>query len=107
MLLFYFFGWYAGDLTEALKLNDEAIQMYHNFAKHWMMRGQIFEQQNQMDNARDAYKQGVYTHIVYFFNLFHYVCILVQYYAQYCMYMYYITWLYCTLSFSSHWLMLT
>ena len=49
---------YAGDLTEALKLNDEAIQMYQNFAKHWMMRGQIFEQQNQMDNARDAYKQG-------------------------------------------------
>ena len=75
MLLFYFFGCYAGDLTEALKLNDEAIQMYQNFAKHWMMRGQIFEQQNQMDNARDAYKQGVYPHIVYFFNLFHYMCV--------------------------------
>ena len=77
MLLFKInFGWYAGDLTEALKLNDEAIQMYQNFAKHWMMRGQIFEQQNQMDKARDAYKQGVYPLYAYIYLYIYIYCLI-------------------------------
>ncbi|KAL9962298.1 hypothetical protein ACROYT_G031386 [Oculina patagonica] len=50
--------WVLRNLSEAEKLLGEAVQRYPDFAKLWMMKGQIHEELNQLDNAREAYKQG-------------------------------------------------
>lgn len=50
--------WVLRNLSEAEKLLDEAVQKYPDFAKLWMMMGQIHQEQNHIDSAREAYKQG-------------------------------------------------
>lgn len=51
--------WALGDLKKANLLIDEGIKQYPDFAKLWMMRGQILEQENRFTEARDVYNQGV------------------------------------------------
>lgn len=51
--------WALGDLKKANTLIDEGIKQYPDFAKLWMMRGQILEQENRINEARDVYNQGV------------------------------------------------
>lgn len=50
--------WVLGSLSEAEKLLGEAVQNYPDFAKLWMMKGQIHEELDQLDNARESYKLG-------------------------------------------------
>ena len=38
---------------------DEAIKKHPDFAKLWMMRGQIEDQQDNTAAARDVYNRGV------------------------------------------------
>jgi pre-mRNA-processing factor 6 len=51
--------WMMDNLDEAKKLLDDGVKVYPNFAKLWMMLGQISEQQGNIDEARDCYNQGV------------------------------------------------
>lgn len=51
--------WALGDLSQAKSLLDEGLQKYSDFAKLWMMRGQILEQDGCLDDARDVYNQGL------------------------------------------------
>ncbi|KAG8199374.1 hypothetical protein JTE90_011834 [Oedothorax gibbosus] len=51
--------WALGDLKKANTLIDEGIKQYPDFAKLWMMRGQILEQENRFSEARDVYNQGI------------------------------------------------
>lgn len=51
--------WALGDLKKANTLIDEGIKQYPDFAKLWMMRGQILEQENRSSEAKDVYNQGV------------------------------------------------
>lgn len=50
--------WVLRNLSEAEKLLAEAVQRYPDFSKLWMMKGQIHEELNHLDNAREAYKLG-------------------------------------------------
>lgn len=50
--------WVLRSLSEAEKLLGEAVQNYPDFAKLWMMKGQIHEELNQLDTARESYKLG-------------------------------------------------
>lgn len=50
--------WVLRSLSEAEKLLGEAVQNYPDFAKLWMMKGQIHEELDQLDNARESYKLG-------------------------------------------------
>ena len=38
---------------------DEALEKHPDFAKLWMMRGQIEDQQDNTAAARDVYNKGV------------------------------------------------
>ena len=52
--------WALNNLTAAKKLLDEAVNLYPNFPKLWMMMGQIYHQEdNDVDAARDSYKKGL------------------------------------------------
>ncbi|GIY90401.1 pre-mRNA-processing factor 6 [Caerostris extrusa] len=51
--------WALGDLKKANVLLDEGLKQYPDFAKLWMMRGQILEQENNISQARDVYNQGI------------------------------------------------
>ncbi|XP_048590658.1 pre-mRNA-processing factor 6 [Nematostella vectensis] len=51
--------WVLGNIPEANKLLDEAVQKYPDFAKLWMMKGQLQEQEKNLPEAREAYKTGV------------------------------------------------
>lgn len=51
--------WVLGNINEAQELCSEALRHYEDFPKLWMMKGQIEEQSENMDEARDAYNQGV------------------------------------------------
>lgn len=51
--------WCLDDLKAALKLLDEAIGMFPEFPKLWMMQGQIYEQMEDLSKAFDAYNSGV------------------------------------------------
>lgn len=51
--------WQLNNLETAKTLLDEALAKYPDFAKLWMMRGQIVEQEEDENSARDIYLQGV------------------------------------------------
>lgn len=44
-------------MDDARTLLDEATKQYPNFAKLWMMKGQIEEQLNNIQLAREAYTE--------------------------------------------------
>lgn len=51
--------WSLNDLDEALRLLNEALNMFDDFPKLWLMKGQIQEQKGQIDKAIETYNQGV------------------------------------------------
>lgn len=51
--------WVLGNLVAAQELCEEALKHYEDFPKLWMMKGQIEEQEEQTEKAREAYGQGV------------------------------------------------
>ncbi|XP_016148957.1 pre-mRNA-processing factor 6-like [Sinocyclocheilus grahami] len=51
--------WVLGNIDAAQELCTEALKHYEDFPKLWMMRGQIEEQSENIDKAREAYNQGV------------------------------------------------
>lgn len=51
--------WVLGNIEAAQDLCTEALKHYEDFPKLWMMRGQIEEQCENMDRAREGYNQGV------------------------------------------------
>uniref|UniRef100_A0A8C8YHA3 Pre-mRNA-processing factor 6 n=1 Tax=Prolemur simus TaxID=1328070 RepID=A0A8C8YHA3_PROSS len=51
--------WVLGGIAAAQELCEEALRPYEDFPKLWMMKGQIEEQEGQMERAREAYSQGL------------------------------------------------
>ncbi|XP_022245664.1 pre-mRNA-processing factor 6-like [Limulus polyphemus] len=51
--------WALGDLIQAKSLLEEGLKLYPEFPKLWMMKGQILEQEQKPEAARDAFNQGV------------------------------------------------
>lgn len=51
--------WSLNDLDAALKLLDEALKVFPDFPKLWMMTGQIYEQKKELSKAFDAFNSGV------------------------------------------------
>lgn len=53
--------WCLNDLPAAKELLDEALKSYGDFAKLWMMKGQILAQQGPsgFEPAREAYLEGI------------------------------------------------
>lgn len=51
--------WKLNNLDVALNLLDEALKVFGDFAKLWMMKGQIYEQMGDLSTAFDAYNSGV------------------------------------------------
>lgn len=47
--------WCLNLLDDAKSLLDEAVKQYPDFAKNWMMKGQIEEQLGNIQGAREAY----------------------------------------------------
>lgn len=54
--------WSLNDLDAALTLLDEAIKVFPDFPKLWMMYGQIYEQKSDLSQAFEAYNSGVSSH---------------------------------------------
>lgn len=52
--------WVLGNIVAAQELCEEALKHYEDFPKLWMMKGQIEEQEELIERARDAYNQGVW-----------------------------------------------
>lgn len=51
--------WVLGNIAAAQELCEEALKHYEDFPKLWMMKGQVEEQEELVDKAREAYSQGV------------------------------------------------
>lgn len=51
--------WVLGNIAAAQELCEEALRHYEDFPKLWMMKGQIEEQKELVERAREAYNQGV------------------------------------------------
>ncbi|XP_030895458.1 pre-mRNA-processing factor 6 [Leptonychotes weddellii] len=51
--------WVLGNIAAAQELCEEALKHYEDFPKLWMMKGQIEEQEELMEKAREAYNQGL------------------------------------------------
>lgn len=51
--------WLLNDLKAALVLLEEALKVFPEFSKLWMMMGQIYEQQNDPERAFSTYNQGI------------------------------------------------
>lgn len=53
--------WCLNDIPAANQLLEEAIKTYGDFAKLWMMKGQILAQQGStgFEGAREAYLEGI------------------------------------------------
>lgn len=51
--------WVLGNIAAAQELCEEALKHYEDFPKLWMMKGQIEEQKELVEKAREAYNQGV------------------------------------------------
>lgn len=51
--------WSLNDLRAALQLLDEALKVFPDYAKLWMMAGQIYEQKTEFSKAFDSYNAGV------------------------------------------------
>jgi len=50
--------WVLGDLLQAKSLLKEALSKYEDFAKLWMMKGQLHEEENNIYEAQQAYRNG-------------------------------------------------
>jgi len=51
--------WALERFDEALRLLEEAVEVFPDFPKLWMMKGQIEEQQRRTDDAAVTYTQGL------------------------------------------------
>ena len=51
--------WVLGNIPRALDLCHEALHHYEQFPKLWMMKGQVFQQLDNVEDARQSYSQGV------------------------------------------------
>lgn len=51
--------WCLNDLDAALKLLEEALKVFPDFPKLWMMTGQIYEQKGDYNIAFDTYNGAV------------------------------------------------
>ncbi|CAM2102295.1 pre-mRNA-processing factor 6 isoform X1 [Lepidochelys kempii] len=51
--------WVLGNIAAAQELCEEALKHYEDFPKLWMMKGQIEEQDELIEKAREAYNQGL------------------------------------------------
>lgn len=51
--------WALDNLPDALNLLEEAVKVFPEYAKLWMMKGQIEEQQNQFEHASLTYNTGL------------------------------------------------
>lgn len=51
--------WALDNLSEALELLEDAVKVFPDYPKLWMMKGQIEEQQNHLDIATNTYTQGL------------------------------------------------
>lgn len=51
--------WVLGSVGAAQELCEEALRHYEDFPKLWMMKGQMEEQEELAEKAREAYSQGV------------------------------------------------
>lgn len=51
--------WALNDLNQSIKLLNEAIAVFPDFPKLWMMIGQIHEHKKDISGAFDAYNAGV------------------------------------------------
>lgn len=51
--------WALDNLPQALTLLEDAIKVFPEFAKLWLMKGQIEEQQKLLDKSWDTYNAGV------------------------------------------------
>lgn len=51
--------WALNNLDVALNLLDEAIKVFSDYAKLYMMKGEIEEQMGKDDDAHNTYSQGV------------------------------------------------
>jgi len=51
--------WALQETSKALRLLDEGVTAFPDFAKLWMMRGQILESLGRDSEAKDVYNQGV------------------------------------------------
>ena len=51
--------WVLGEIEKALALLNAALERHAEFAKLWMMLGEIEEERGNFDTARDVYTRGV------------------------------------------------
>lgn len=51
--------WALNNMEVAIKLLEEAIKVFADYAKLHMMKGQIEEQMGRNDDAHNTYTQGV------------------------------------------------
>lgn len=51
--------WALNNLDAALRLLKEALEDFDDFPKLWLMKGQIEEQQGNLDKALETYNQAV------------------------------------------------
>ena len=52
--------WQLGNLSQAIELLEkEGINRYDDYPKLWMMLGQIHHQEGRIDQAREAYRNGL------------------------------------------------
>lgn len=51
--------WKLNALDTSLGLLEDALKVFSDFPKLWMMKGQIFEQKEEWSKAFDAYNCGV------------------------------------------------
>lgn len=65
--------WSLNNLNGAIQLLDEALKVFPDYAKLWMMMGQIYEQKEDLSKAFDAYNAGVSKHLISFY-LFIFYC---------------------------------
>lgn len=60
--------WALNNLDAALLLLKEALEAFDDFPKLWLMKGQIEEQQGNLDKALETYNQAVNVHLIFFIN---------------------------------------
>lgn len=61
--------WAMNDCKAALKLINEGLDKYDNFAKLWLMKGQIEEQLGKVDKAFETYNLAVSIILPFFTKL--------------------------------------
>lgn len=58
--------WALNNLEAALHLLKEALEAFEDFPKLWLMKGQIEEQQGDLNKALETYNQAVSNYIFLF-----------------------------------------